>query len=241
MIGSLDQSVGTAFQVSFGSAPVRLDAFSIDFSREPYWMSATYSPDSPSHLLQALRIGTRQLHVRLEKRMPFFSPGLDAALYTRLLKAYYGFYQPLETALATSALMPAGLVPAERVKMPALVADLNALGLSDADIVSLPRCARLPMIDSPAACLGVMYVLEGATLGGQLLRREVHSRLGLDEHSGARFLNVYGAATGPRWKAFLNHLHVAPHEPQALEAAAQAAQFTFSSFEQWLDAQGVLL
>lgn len=205
-------------------------------------MSATFSPDSDSApaLLQALRTNTGQLHVRLEKRMPFFTPSLDAALYRRLLEAYYGFYRPLEAALVASALMPASLIPAERIKTPALVADLKALGLRDTEITQLPLCEQLPVIDSPGACLGVMYVLEGATLGGQLLRREVHARIGLDEHSGARFLDVYGAATGRRWKAFLNHLQVAPREPHAIEAAAQAAQSTFATFEHWLDARKVL-
>lgn len=203
-------------------------------------MSATFSPDSPPALLQALRASTGQLHVRLEKRMPFFTPGLDAALYLRLLKAYYGFYRPLEAALVASELMPASLAPAERIKTPALVSDLNALGLSESDILDLPLCPQLPVIDSPGACLGVMYVLEGATLGGQLLRREVHARIGLDEQSGARFLDVYGAATGKRWKAFLNYLQVAPCAPPAIEAAALAARSTFARFEHWLDARKVL-
>ncbi|MEG5266233.1 biliverdin-producing heme oxygenase [Pseudomonas sp. JDS28PS106] len=203
-------------------------------------MSATFTPDSAPVLLQALRTSTGQSHVRLEKRMPFFTPSLDAALYRRLLEAYYGFYRPLETALVASGLMPASLMPEERMKTPALVADLEALGLSDVDILQLPHCEQLPVIDSPGACLGVMYVLEGATLGGQLLRREVHARIGLDEHSGARFLDVYGATTGKRWKAFLNHLQVAPRDPRAIEAAALAAQSTFTRFEHWLDARKVL-
>ena len=203
-------------------------------------MSATFSLDSTASFIDALRTATGQLHIQLEKRMPFFTPSLDAGLYLRLLKAYYGFYQPLEHALLASALMPSELVPAERIKTPALVGDLNALGLTDADIAGLPLCQELPVIDSPGACLGVMYVLEGATLGGQLLRREVQARMGLEEHSGARFLDVYGAATGRRWKAFLNHLAVAPRDLPALEAAARAAQSTFASFEHWLDSQAVL-
>ena len=55
-----------------------------------------------SLLLQNLRAGTAQLHIALEKRLPFFSPSLDHAHYQRLVQAYYGFYQPLEQRLKES-------------------------------------------------------------------------------------------------------------------------------------------
>lgn len=200
-------------------------------------MSATpLCLDSPK-LLDALRTRTGQLHVHLEKRMPFFCAHLDCGLYTRLIQAYYGFYQPLETALIRSTCVPAGLDLAVRLKVPTLLRDLEALG---ARPEPLALCRDVPLIDSPGACLGVLYVLEGATLGGQVLRRQIHATLGLDEHSGAAFLNVYGADTGRRWKAFLALLDEQPADPVLHEAAARAAHSTFICFERWLDRQGVL-
>ncbi|WP_440061805.1 biliverdin-producing heme oxygenase [Pseudomonas syringae] len=204
-------------------------------------MPASFSPVTPPKLIGALRAETNQLHVQLEKRMPFFSSVLDHALYLRLLQAYYGFYAPLEAALRDSTFMPCALTPDDRIKTCVLVKDLCALGMSEHDIRQLPHCTQLPITDSPGACLGVMYVLEGATLGGQVLRREVLKRLGLDEHSGAAFLDVYGAETGPRWKVFLNHLDAVPRGVEFTEAAAHAAHSTFACFEHWLDGQEVLL
>ena len=204
-------------------------------------MPAKFSCATPSKLLDALRSETSQLHRQLEQRMPFFSSTLDAALYLRLLQAYYGFYSPLESALRTSALVPSELVPHERVKTPVLVEDLRALGMTDQNIERLALCSRLPAINSAAACLGVLYVLEGATLGGQVLRREVYKRLGLNEQNGAAFLNVYGADTGPRWKVFLDYLDNVPNDIVFNAAAAQAAHSTFACFEHWLDGQEVLL
>ncbi|MBC3955162.1 biliverdin-producing heme oxygenase [Pseudomonas triticifolii] len=204
-------------------------------------MPATFSCSNPLKLLDVLRAETHQLHGQLEKRMPFFSSSLDAALYLRLLQAYYGFYLPLESALRSSALVPSELVPHERVKIPVLVDDLRTLGMTEQDIERLELCSQLPVIDSPGACLGVLYVLEGATLGGQVLRREVSKRLGLDEQSGTAFLNVYGADTGLRWKAFLSYLDTLPSERVFTDAAAKAAHSTFACFEHWLDGQEVLL
>jgi len=200
------------------------------------------APDSsvPS-LLEALRTGTALLHVALEKRLPFFSEHLDANGYMRLIQAYYGFYLPIEAALHDSHLIPDGFDPVLRVKTPTLLSDLNALGLDQTAITGLPRCTHLPRFDTPAACLGALYVLEGATLGGQVLRREMARRLGVDADNGGAFLNVYGAETGRRWKDFLDYLGRLPLDANAKQQAVDTARSTFSCFEQWLDSQEVLL
>ena len=192
-------------------------------------------------VLEALRSGTALLHVALEKRLPFFSPQLDYDGYRRLVQAYFGFYSPLEAALYESALIPEGFDQVLRLKTPTLLKDLHALGLDDPAIAALPRCLSLPPLDTPAACLGALYVLEGATLGGQVLRREMAHRLGLDADNGGAFLNVYGAETGRRWKDFLDYLSHVPLDAHAKLRAVNAARSTFSCFEQWLDSQGVLL
>ena len=196
---------------------------------------------SAPSLLEALRTGTGLLHVALEKRLPFFSEKLDAGWYRRLLQAYYGFYQPMETALYASGLIPEGYDSALRVKTPTLLGDLRALGLNDYAINALPRCTQHPTFDTPAACLGALYVLEGATLGGQVLRREMARRLGIHADNGAAFLDVYGAETGRRWKDFLDYLGRLPLDADAKQRAVDAARSTFSGFEQWLDRQEVLL
>ncbi|AIB38456.1 MULTISPECIES: biliverdin-producing heme oxygenase [Pseudomonas] len=202
--------------------------------------SQAHDVGAPS-LLEALRTGTALLHVALEKRLPFFSEGLDADWYQRLLQAYYGFYRPLESALYESGLIPDGYDAVLRVKTPTLVCDLAALGLDDQAVSTLPRCLELPILDTPAACLGALYVLEGATLGGQVLRREMTQRLNVNAHNGGAFLNIYGVETGRRWKDFLDYLGDQPLDAPARQSAVNAARSTFSCFEQWLDSQEVLL
>jgi len=191
-------------------------------------------------LILALRTETAELHVALEKRLPFFSRQLNLDLYRRLMAAYYGFYQPLEQRLQMLALIPSGLDQSQRIKLPVLRADLIALGMDAAAIEALPVCRELPQIDSRAAALGVSYVLEGATLGGQVLRRRMAEQLGLDASSGTAFLNVYGDLTGRRWKDFLQYLDDRNlGEAQTLEVT-HAAKATFTYFERWLDSQKVL-
>ena len=190
-------------------------------------------------VLQDLRAGTAELHIALEKRLPFFSDSLDTPAFARLMQAYFGFYQPLEQALLNSPI-PADFDLTPRLKTATLRLDLQALGHSGEALQGLPICAQLPEIDSAAASLGVLYVLEGATLGGQILRREIASRLALDADNGAAFLDVYGASTGRRWRDFIEYLSSRPLDAAERAAVVIAAQTTFSCFERWLESREVL-
>ena len=169
--------------------------------------------------------------------MPFMRPELDRALYIKLIQAYYGFYEPLERLIAAVAdVSPTDL---QRQKVPALVRDLTALGLSASDIQALPLCTDLPAINNAHQLLGTRYVIEGATLGGQVLRRVIKDKLAIEADSGAEFLDVYGRDTGPLWKAFLQQLAEA-EDPQYHGQIVDAACATFDCFEGWLEQAGVL-
>jgi heme oxygenase len=67
-------------------------------------------------VLQDLRAGTAELHIALEKRLPFFSDALDKSAFQRLMQAYYGFYLPMETALRSSGVSPVDFDLAARMK-----------------------------------------------------------------------------------------------------------------------------
>ncbi len=203
-------------------------------------MQSTSRDVASAPVLQELRAHTAELHIALEKRLPFFSANLDFPAFLHLMQAYHGFYAPLEDALRASAGVPAGFDLQPRFKTATLHGDLRAMGLSAEAIAGLPRCPELPDLDSPCACLGVLYVIEGATLGGQVLRREMLARLGLDASSGAAFLDVYGADTGRRWRDFLDYLCSRPLDAGERAAVVRAARSTFICFERWLHGQEVL-
>lgn len=187
-------------------------------------------PHTLSPLLLALRAGTQACHQRLEDRLPFFSDDFDLPAYRRLMQAYYGFHAPLQALLADHQ-------GSERAKTAVLEHDLLALGLSRAEVAALPRCQALPATADEASVLGVMYVIEGSTLGGQVLKRAMAERLGIDSDHGARFLDVYGPLTGAHWRSFLQRLdQPAASHPQTVAAAIA----TFECFEHWLQDCGVL-
>jgi heme oxygenase len=49
--------------------------------------------------------------------------------------------------------------------------------------------------------VGCLYVLEGATLGGQFISRHL-ATLGIGPANGGLFFHGYGAKTGEMWKSF---------------------------------------
>ncbi|TDV56665.1 heme oxygenase [Pseudomonas graminis] len=196
--------------------------------------------DAPAPLatvLQQLRTATAALHRALEARLPLTHSRLDLDTYKRIIEAYYGFHLPLQQSMERF-LAPQGIDPA-RQKIPALIKDLRALGLTELQIQALPLCAELPAIGSVAQLLGVMYVMEGATLGGQVLRRIIADKLGVDADSGGEFLDVYGRDTGRLWKAFLKQL-AEFDDPLYNTEVVQSARLTFKSFQTWLERAGVL-
>lgn len=186
-------------------------------------------------LMARLKEETRAYHDRIERdplSRGMLGAELSRAYYTMVLEAYYGLYAPMEGRLAGAADWgDLGFDMARRLKTPLLRADLAHLGVAGAALAELPRCEGLPWALSLPGALGCMYVLEGATLGGQLIARHVQGALGLSAAGGAAFFNSYGAEVGPMWKEFkaLVERHGAGHE----DAVIAGASAMYASLERW--------
>ncbi len=183
--------------------------------------------------MKQLREATRDAHAVVERAMPAFDSGLALTSYAQLVGAFYGFYVVLEPRLADAiAAHGADLAIAQRAKVPLLVRDLAALGRSPAQIAALPRCDQVPELKSPSHALGVLYVLEGQTLGGQVISRHLDAQLGIGLTSGAAFFGGYGPATGEMWRRFGGHVDGAADLD--IQAAVEAAVATFDTLTRWL-------
>jgi heme oxygenase (biliverdin-IX-beta and delta-forming) len=150
--------------------------------------------------------------------------------YAALLKTFYGFYSPVEQSI--SNFVSKKLLPdiSERRNSKLILRDLEALGIS-AD--SIPLCSRLPEIYSPATALGSMYVLEGSTLGGQMIARMLQKNPMLNLVPGQlNFFQGYREETGRKWKSFQAALNLLDGETEILVSAARQ---TFSLFTQWTE------
>jgi heme oxygenase len=77
-------------------------------------------------------------------------------------------------------------------------------------------------------------VLEGATLGGQLIARHVIPLLGLAPDAGAAFFTSYGAEVGARWRSLGEFLRRQLGREADVQRAAGAACDTFGKLDCWL-------
>ena len=173
-----------------------------------------------------LRESTRDAHTQAEASLAPLAQPDSLAQYVTLLCVLWGFQAPLERLLAHQELPSAVDWPARR-RLGALAADLTDLGVTGA---SLPEAARLPALAGPGAVWGALYVCEGATLGGRVLRSQVQARLG---PVPARFLGGRGGRTQPMWRDLgrLADLYVTGQQGRQL--ARQTAIQAFAAFSTW--------
>jgi heme oxygenase (biliverdin-IX-beta and delta-forming) len=181
-------------------------------------------------IMARLKQETKVYHEQLETN-PYSRAMSDGTLtreaYSEMLQRFYGFYRPLEAQLQQFSPVDVS----ERQHTPFLVRDLQTL---DCLVEALPLCDDLPQITTPARALGSLYVLEGATLGGQIITRQL-KRFGLTPENGVSFFNSYGERVGEMWKAFIvsanTYAETHGHEDEMVDAASE----TFITFGRWLN------
>lgn len=188
-------------------------------------------------LMQALKTETRALHEHVERnpRMAqLMTPTLTRKAYQDVLERMLGLHEPLEAHLAAHASdLPEGLNLVARRKTNWLITDLKALGYSDDRVAALPRWGGwLP--SSAAEMLGCLYVLEGSTLGGKIISKQIRRTLGISSNSGLRFFTSYGDDLGPMWKAFGNVVNAYGHHAESKAAVIKGASATFEAMDVWL-------
>jgi heme oxygenase (biliverdin-IX-beta and delta-forming) len=185
--------------------------------------------------MQRLKQQTQSYHSSLEDKLDLLNPALTREQYRLLLQRFWGFYAPLEERL--QALHFRALYPFDaekRRKVPLLRNDLQTLGLTEAEIRALPRCVDLPDCRHYPQVLGCWYVIEGATLGGQLISRHFRAVLGMSREQGCAFFGSYGEQVGSMWKEFCSGLNAAASIPAVESLIIESACQTFIALDRWL-------
>jgi heme oxygenase len=113
-----------------------------------------------------------------------------------------------------------------RMKTPLLDRDLAMASITPKH-ESLPLSAFGPFSD--AFAMGIFYVIEGSTLGGRFILKNVSETLGRDENSGASFFYGYGNHTGNYWKNFLAAMAAFESTYQNQDEIIEGAVFAFES------------
>lgn len=175
-----------------------------------------------------LRADTADAHERLEQDLGLLQPPLSRARFARLLQRFHAFHRAWEPAVAARLADPAFFEPRRRLAL--LEADLAALGCPAGQADGTPAAVdRLTV--SVAAAWGSLYVLEGSTMGGQIIARRLAGETWLPA-GGLRYFTPYESA-GPMWQAFRARIR-AVSSPGADPEILASARATFALLHAWL-------
>lgn len=191
-------------------------------------------------ILAKLKEATREQHEGLESVVDVMNSMFTIDDYKRLVANFYRFYSSLEPALPIAELEANGYNARARLKLPALERDLANLGIL-AEVKAGDPFNEIPDVSSLPAGYGSCYVMEGATLGGQIISRHLKTSLGLDAENGAAFFNSYGPNVGPMWREFGAAITAFAERADRDDEIIEAAKATFDSFRTCFEQQRSVL
>ena len=190
-------------------------------------------------ILSRLKAETQENHNRIEKvrcMKRLFAHDYSVAEYRECLARMYGFYSAVEPIIFQYLDDELRASFEFRSKIEPLKQDLSQLGLNQQEILSLPRCTTIPSVNRESQSLGVWYVLEGSTLGGQVISRQLRQQFGESADKFMRFHSGYGDKTRTHWVQFCEVLEekVDFDDSQKVQEIIVTAKLTFDCLTDWL-------
>jgi len=184
-------------------------------------------------LQETLKQATQQNHDELEKLMyvqDIMNGSLTIDQYKRILLTNYIVHEHVEDQLHSglSPQLANELELNKRAKLPALTADMREAGLS----LSTAEHADVPAVSfvSDAEKLGALYVLEGATLGGNVIIKRLAVNQNLNNSGlGFHYYQVYGEQLIPYWKNFCAVINRQPETTREESVCGARKMFDFIS------------
>ncbi|MFO0872615.1 MAG: biliverdin-producing heme oxygenase [Phycisphaerales bacterium] len=227
--------------------------------------AAAASPASgAASVMDRLRAETREAHVRTEA-VPFSAAMVGGTLpldrFVGQLAAYLPVHRALESVLSASNDPAVRLVwRDELAKTPLLERDLahfSSIGVEPSDAGTAAARRFVEWIgevarNDPSALLGVLYVLEGSTLGAAVLRGHLEraygerafgsrsgSGAGTEVAPGLAYYSPYGLSPMPSWAQFKARMNAAIVDRAMQDRAVAAASETFRRIGEILAALSV--
>jgi heme oxygenase len=184
--------------------------------------------------VQRLRSETRVDHEAVEASFPLMRMGLCRSEYVSCLQRLHGVVMTWEEAASGWGKSESGpdwlrLLVEKRRRRPMLDRDLAHFKVLHAE----GGRPVMPDMRSTTSLLGAMYVMEGSTLGGQLIGRHVDHALGLVSGKGSAYFHGHRELTGAMWKEFCGVLETEIPEADG-DAAVAAAKAMFHVFGAWM-------
>ncbi|RAK52471.1 biliverdin-producing heme oxygenase [Phenylobacterium deserti] len=196
-------------------------------------LPAPSEPAASEALAIRLRRETADAHAQLENQLQLLGRVSDRQWFVCVLEGFLGFHMVWERAIRERPELRAFLEP--RSRLPHLRRDLIALGRTTAELEALPHCfAAADLAADPAEALGSIYVMEGSTLGGQVIHRALKDT-GWLPRGGLTYFQPYGSRTGQMWRSYQAFAEQTTSASRQ-DAVCAGANRTFALLQEWLAA-----
>lgn len=164
-------------------------------------------------LQEKLKAQTQSLHSELEQQMfvhDIMQKTLNIEQYKRLLACNYLVHWFYEEEIFSKLTTATGLsIDIEkRKKLDSLMLDLNDVKISELSLQKINF--NTIEFKNEYAALGAMYVLEGATLGGSVIIKQLRLNLNFDPSFNFNYYGIYGKELITNWQQFLSQLNAIP-------------------------------
>lgn len=186
-------------------------------------------------ILLALRHATHNSHKSLEKLTPFFQADFDRAAYLRWLDLMHGFYRMVDHVVLRSRFSVTthwqyqprcGLISRD---IASLADRLPSESYDPSDIL-----ADIMKLNQTGEVAGMLYVVEGSALGGQIIMKTLQLKVGVTDLMGATFFLPYGNSPHSNWAEYVQLLAELTVNSEQDEAVIYGAVTTFNTLQNWV-------
>ena len=185
-------------------------------------------------IMQLLKTATKPNHDRVEE-LAYSNKIMDCTInleqYQELILKQHYFHKTIEPFFNNTFTEKEAtrLEVDKRKKAHLLKYDLLELGLEEEALTF----EQLPLlkIETAEEALGAMYVLEGSTLGGAVIRRKLEKNEAIKGNTSFNYYGCYGEETGEFWKKFIMQATIMANTEEKQKAIVDKATETFAYFE----------
>lgn len=177
--------------------------------------------------LEQLKNRTSFAHRQLESlpiSASILSPDLKIADYAHYLSLMHDVHKSLQDRIYP---LLSNIISdlKERKKTNLIENDLSYLNYKKDNIVPVFNNQEISI---PFA-LGILYVVEGSSLGGRFILKNIETIPRLDTQNGVSYFTGYGNKTGSYWKAFLNALTAYETDFNCADEIIEGAVYAFDA------------
>jgi heme oxygenase (biliverdin-IX-beta and delta-forming) len=183
-------------------------------------------------LEEEIKKRTKQAHIETEHLLvPKLKSIRSKEDYAALLAMFYGFFGPLQERI--ERYINKQVLPDIEQRRKAVVIEQDIFNLQVNK--KLDICDDLPTIHRLLQAFGALYVIEGSTLGGEIISKMLRKNEAVNiPEDSLQFFKGYGDQNGAMWQRFKQHMFLHLHNDEDVTTTTDAANETFVKLKNWM-------